>query len=270
MAKKAWYGALMGVGQGVSTYGAALTTDALREQADDRIINRQHSLAQIRQQFDLKMQADRQQFQMDTRDEKRTYDEDRELELLNPDSELYQKNEAERARLAAEKQANAVELRSTAYGGSGGASGIMGNLNQSQWTQESFQTFMSEVNRLQADEGLSAEEAYQRASGTTPLVPKPGASSADTANTNKIMNASIDAFMQQDKASMVFMLEEWFPGEDLSTLTKRQLLDKYKEVQGFAFPGGGGLMNPQPQGMINPQPQGGGLGNDPLGLNMSG
>ena len=68
MASKAVYGALMGLGQGIAGYGKSLTAEALRRQADERDYNRQHSLQQIRQQYQNEARAQSQAFQVGLQD----------------------------------------------------------------------------------------------------------------------------------------------------------------------------------------------------------
>ncbi len=236
---KAVYGALMGLGQGISQYGNALSADALSDRNDERMFTRQQSLEDIRQRFQFEFRQEERTFQEDVRDEKRDYDEGREMDLLDPGSDLYKSREAERKRLADEEQANKEALRKIPYGGSGG---VLSNLNQSQWTPKSWRALMTEINRVQSVERLTIDEAYQIASAKIPLVPKPGASSSDTANTNKIINESVDVFSEQFKDSMILELQEWFPGEDLSRLTKLQLVEKFKELKRLQL-SPSGLMN---------------------------
>lgn len=117
---KAWYGALMGLGQGISGYGDALTKNALAVQADERASARQRerderesirqqSLQEIRQQFETDMQDRREAFDLQKIEDARQYD----LDKVNPETEAGRLLEAERQR-ELERQ---IELRETPYGG---------------------------------------------------------------------------------------------------------------------------------------------------------
>ena len=53
MGKKALYGALMGLGEGISTYGGTLTTQATKEAEARLNFSRQASLEEIKQRFQL-------------------------------------------------------------------------------------------------------------------------------------------------------------------------------------------------------------------------
>lgn len=85
---KAWYGALMGLGQGISGYGDALTKNALAVQADERASARQRERDEresIRQQS---LQEIRQQFESEQKRLDREYEESLILRQANPDDPL--------------------------------------------------------------------------------------------------------------------------------------------------------------------------------------
>jgi len=259
MASKATYGALMGLGQGISQFGTTLTADTLKRQDDERIFSRQQSLQEISQRYQKQLQLDSQKFQTDKQQDQW----DREDALVTPGTPLYQQYEDQRQKLRGEKQADSLEqikAREAMYG-SGRGGGVLANLNPSQWTPESFQPFMAEVNRLIDEDGMSADRAVEIVAGQMKLVPKPGASSADTANNNKIINSAVDIFGDAEIDEMIEFLQEYFPTEDLTNLTKDQLVIKFRELKRGHLISAPGLMNQGP-GITPP------ANNNPLGLDM--
>jgi len=258
MASKAVYGALMGLGQGISGYGKTLTVEELRKQEDARTTERQHSLQQIRQQYENGVRA-----------ETRRYNEDREMEGLDPSSEYGGALEAQRSRLAEEKHKQSMELvgeRAKMYGGGSGK--IMSQFNMSQWTPESGQLFMAEVQRLIEEEGMSPQEAQMVASSTVDLVPKVQSTASDTAGMNSSIDDEVGLFLSQPREMKIEALVELLGEEarpQLEAMEVRAMIELYKTnlYQIFARR----RQDPTPSGLMSgaggndaPDP------NDPLGL----
>ena len=256
MASKAVYGALMGLGEGISGYGKSLTLEELRKQEDERTFSRQHSLQEIKQRYQKQVIA-----------EKRTYDEGREMEGLTPGTDLYDKKEAQRQIERGEKTKDAIsvaEARAAVY--SGGSSGVMGRFNMSQWTPESGQEFMAEVNRL-VESGMSPQEAQRVASGTIDLVPKPQSTSSDSAGMNSTIDDELALFLSQPKelkvAALIELLGEESRGQ-LEAMSVSDLIEAYKTQLYQVFARRQTDPTPKPMGLMQPGGQDG--AGDPLNL----
>lgn len=252
MGKKAFYGALMGLGEGISTYGGMLATQAV----ENKKIDRQASIEEIRQRFKLQVTADDRMYKAGLLDDEYQREED----ILTPGHPLYESRETQRQLEQEGKQANAVALRKMPYGGS---SGILADLNQSQWTPDSFRAFMAEVNQL-VESGMTPEEAQRIASGTTPLVPKPPTAASDTANLNKSVRDAVALFTgKADMIKVEMLVDLGHPREVMETLSTLQLIEEFKRamMSVMAMPEQGGLMNAAPVSNGGPPD----LQTDPMG-----
>lgn len=149
MASKATYGLMEGLGQGVSQWGGAMMTDALRERADERTTARQRSLEEIRQRY-----------------QNQRIDDDRQYEIdkITPGSPIYDRYEGHRQKVRGEEQEDTIEqinARGEAYGyGQNRApSSVQGYEYYANLTPEQ-QAIYDHVNKIRANpEGLSQEDA---------------------------------------------------------------------------------------------------------------
>jgi len=258
MGSKAMYGALMGLGEGISGYGKSLTLDELRKQEDERTFDRQHSLQEIRQRYENSV-----------REETRGYNEKRELEKVTPGTPIYDASEAERSRLSEEKQTQSleqIEARGThLYGGS---SGMMNKFNPSVYTEESAREYMIEVRRLMETENMTAQEAQQIAFTTVDLQYKPPSTSQDNAGMNSSIDDELAVFLDKPDELKIETLISL--GEDPQALIGKstmELIELYKTKLYGIFQRRGQDRTDQFNGLMNPGGAAGqGANPDPLNL----
>jgi len=242
MGSKASYGALMGLGEGISEYGKTLSVEESRKQSDARTFDRQKSLQEISQQF-----------RSGETDRKNEYDMDK----ITPGSDIYEAYEANRQKVRTEGTEDAIaiaEARANVY--SGGSGKVMSQFNMSQWTPESSRMFLQEVQRLVTEEDMDEQEAMLVAGGTIELKPKPPSSSAESAGITKAVNVDLGIFNGQPKEGKIQLLVALL-GEDqrsrLEAMTVVELLRLYKmEAYNAYSPPGAGLMNAAPGGTTPP------------------
>jgi len=271
MASKAVYGALMGLGEGISGYGKALTTDALRRQADERDYDRQHSLQQIRQQYQNQRQLDSQAFQKQLQQE--NWDEaervrqegfTRDEAGRDPTTRLGALVEAEAERDSARR----VNERSAYYGGS---SGVLSKINRNNWTPESLAAHLDEKQRLQED-GMSETDASELASVTAPLVRRPESASKAESSASKSINDAVFLFESLDAYEQVERLVGYkgLTRVELEQMSSEQLfnlfMQKINDVeQRLINRNSSGLMNPAISPENRTPPPASPLNNDPIG-----
>lgn len=276
---KAAYGALMGLGEGISDYGKTLTADTLSRQKEQRELDRQASLQQIRQQFQMQLQQNTQQFQTDLRDEKRAYEEAREMELLDPNSDLYQAKEAERARLAKEKQDQELE-RINARGDSYSTRSALPSLSQlSAFTDESRDRAISEY-KERVNAGEDPSDAWFMAQQALESKDPNKSSGVETKITSAVVDG-MKGFAALDIDSKRYLLESKYPNRQLDTASE-DVLDRLYQQYLMNYYGGlmendwgnGGDDGPLPAGNatkgFNMPGQQGPDPSNPLGLSRPG
>ena len=121
MGKKALYGALMGMGEGISQYGGVLTADELRKAAANETFDRQTSLQEIRQRFQIEFRGEEREYQSELLADKHQREED----MMTPGNPLYEMGETQRQKMRGEGQEDdlaKIRERNKIYGGGNSAS----------------------------------------------------------------------------------------------------------------------------------------------------
>lgn len=230
MASKAAYGALMGLGQGISGYGQSMMADTLRKEQEQRAYDRQRSLEEIRQKY-----------QQGLIDSARAYDR----EKLDPNTEIGSLVEEEKQRRL-QDSITLQETRNDAWADRG--YGVPSISTLSKFTDESVAAARAEVGRLVAD-GASEREAWNSPEVASILESKPKTSSnAVDAKTAGAQLDLIKTFWKLDRYKKEEKLEGYFPGQDFSGMPEGELDRMYEAYVTGNLPtyGGQGLTNSRP------------------------
>lgn len=225
-------GALMGLGQGLSQYGQALTKEELLKQSDARTFDRQVSLQEISQQY-----------QRSEKDADNEYALQQKKDALDPTTELGDLTEA----AAVRTQGRAIEVvqeRASLYGRGGRSP-----LNPNNWTQESWTPYISEILRLKDDDpDLSDEEADTQAQVAFPLVQNKTSANASDVNIEKAVTAEVVIFLNLPTELKVDWLvnQLGFKEADLTGKSDKQLIELLKVNLYEIFTRSKGLMGGPP------------------------
>lgn len=262
---KAIFGALMGVGQGVSQYGQLLARDVIAKQHAKEEFDRQTSLLEIRDRYE----RDRLKDELNPMSEIGSLREAKRLRELNeqydPADPIYQKREAERIRLAKESidpttevgglmEAKAerehkrqVELRQ-AYGY--GTSTGLGTYNPSNYSDETNQEIMT-IYSSNIDAGMSEKDALidaQRQVGVAGnLKSKPSSVGQDLGvEIEKRILGDMQDANKMSATDLAYLLSEDNPERlaELENKPKSELLKMYRQtLRTDVYPRPPGLMN---------------------------
>ena len=169
---KAMWGALMGLGQGISQYGDTLTKDTLARQAAQREFDRQVSLEEIRQKYAETQLAETRLYNEGQKDKDREYADTKALEALTPGNPLHDAAETKRqvirgeteddALARIEAQSDATAARWEARGG-GKASAAIQNVEYYKGLDDSGKAVFERVNKI-SEQGELTEKDIAKAS----------------------------------------------------------------------------------------------------------
>jgi hypothetical protein len=265
---KAAYGALMGLGQGISQWGNQMAADVLSKQKEKREFDRQASLLDISQRYQQTQLQETREYNEGQKLEQRTYDEGRKeeereykLREATPGTPEYEA----RQRLQDEELERQKELRAVPYASSASGGSVLSTINPDNYTAESFGPWVEEVTRLMDQEGLSEREAGLVAQTKFPLISKPEATKEADAGAIKSAREDTQEFSSNydDKQSKIERLVELGLGtpEDLEKLSVTQLDALFRDSRMEFWGVGKGLMDQKAGGLPPP-----GAKDDPLGI----
>ena len=258
MSKAAW-GAIAGLGQGISQYGGLMGAEAIRKKDRQDEIDRQNSLEEIRRRYQVEDRQELRAYQDVQRDEGRTYMEDQrnegreyatnqKIKASTPGNPEYDLAEAQRQMQRKETLADQKEIRAMPYGGGsngGSGFGIYNPANFDDETNQAVTTAYQENLDSGMDPRAAIDDAQARIGVAGNLRSKPSFSGgAIESSTHEIINNEIRALKSQDKYGMIQQMldEEVASKEELEDKTGPQLLNIYrKHLRENVYPIG--LMN---------------------------
>ena len=254
MSKAAW-GAIAGLGQGISQYGGLMGAEAIRKKDRQDEIDRQNSLEEIRRRYQVEDRQELRAYQDVQRDEGRTYMEDQrnegreyatnqKIKASTPGNPEYDLAEAQRQMQRKETLADQKEIRTIPFGGGSG----FGTYNPSNYNDDTNQDIMMATQK-NLENGMDKKDAIENAQMTVGVAgnlrSKPSFSGgAIESSTHEIINNEIRALKSQDKYGMIQQMldEEVASKEELEDKTGPQLLNIYrKHLRENVYPIG--LMN---------------------------